>query len=1064
MKINVRLVIFICVLFMSSAYAQAEYFSPYTPKVLHASPDAASLGKYGEYPVDYYTGIPQINLPLYELNAGQLSLPISLSYHASGIKVDDIASSVGLGWSLNAGGCIAVQCVGEPDFRLDENEQLIRNTMPALTFEQFSIHNIVWTNLESLDPYNTQIDPKDAEHDIYTYNVNGRVGQFVLQNDSVFFLNNCDGIEILFNFATNSFTMVDNDGIRYVFDCRELTESEIGTIDMNYLHGTTYPVFRDPTPSSRINKNYTAWYLHYMISADALDTLTFSYLSTNEVYSTRPLGYIKTYTESCTDANSGAYGDYGIRSFNTRFNNQSWDNFYCNKQTFSNQQIQHNALLISAIVHNRTQNRIIFSYSDRQDLEGGKQLDEIAVYAYGTTRVKKLSLQHGYFTTDWHDRTDTTLHKRLKLASVQEIASNGQRMPLYSFSYYSENNHKLPYRNCPNGFDHWGYFNEEITNAENAYSALRSFPKMNEVVEYTNHQILFFDQYLSTSYSSLGITIPNDMQSLNNFIAKCGNRQLNGSCLQALSLKSITYPTGGMTEFQYEPHSCAMAGGVGSQTLFVSGLRIHKIVSKTSNDSVVKAYHYTQGNSLYFARPNYFYHIRDPYVVSTATSSVYGCMNFSNFPDFSNISYGELVTYGTIEEITSATNNTSKVEYNYSISNYLSDQTSVEGVGVVRNNVFACSALLLNRTNYGCTIQPFNEKILGRFYQNASLQSTKYFNNDTLIKQISYDYTLHDSRKIFSNIVRQYELAQYQCFSYTSEPSYYFVDIYYLQTGKKFLKHKQEITFNHDGLHPVEQNTYYTYNYDTELLKSLSDSINATKIICTNYKYSTDYIPPSDTHPIAGMQNKHIVHPIMYDKSDHGNIIESQVLTYDYYNGAIRPSAQYQLTLTEPLSSPGNMVTLNNNSYTLDSLMRNNCVYQYHEDGNLFEVFDKTSGQRTCYLWSYKHQYPTMQIDGIYAEQLLNAIGSNVIMSLAINEMPTLNDLLSLKNQISNKLPYAHISVYTYKPLMGISTMTTDAGLTTYYEYDDFGRLKLIYQIKNKQREVIKAFDYNFKL
>ena len=1054
MKINVRLVIFICVLFMSSAYAQAEYFSPYTPKVLHASPDAASLGKYGEYPVDYYTGIPQINLPLYELNAGQLSLPISLSYHASGIKVDDIASSVGLGWSLNAGGCIAVQCVGEPDFRLDENEQLIRNTMPALTFEQFSIHNIVWTNLESLDPYNTQIDPKDAEHDIYTYNVNGRVGQFVLQNDSVFFLNNCDGIEILFNFATNSFTMVDNDGNRYVFDCREVTSSELGTLGIYWDSSHSRALFQSPNYDSNNRQTFTAWHLRYMISADNLDTLTFLYTSATIQYTTRPLGYIKTYTDECIN---------NVRSLNTLFaSNAPWNHFY-GKATFHCQHITHNNLLLHEIVHNRTQNKIVFSYSDRQDLEGGKQLDEIAVYAYGATRVKKLSLQHGYFTTDWHDQTDTTLHKRLKLANVQEIASNGQRMPLYSFNYYSENNHNLPYRNCPNGFDHWGYFNEEITNAENAYSALRSFPKMNEVVEYTNHQILCFDQYLRTYYSSLGITIPNDMQSLNKFIAKCGNRQLNASCLQALSLKSITYPTGGITEFQYEPHSCTMAGGVGSQTLFVSGLRIHKIVSKTSNDSVVKAYHYTQGNSLYFARPNYFYHIRDPYV-STATPSVYGCMNFSNFPDFSNISYGELVTYGTIEEITSNTNNTSKIEYNYSISNYLSDQTSVEGVGVVRNNVFACSALLLNRTNYGFTTQPFNEKILGRFYQNASLQSTKYFNNDTLIKQISYDYTLHDSRKIFSNVVRQYELAQYQCFSYTSVPSYYFVDIYYLQTGKKFLKHKQEITFNNDGLHPVEQNTYYTYNYDTELLKSLSDSINATKIICTNYKYSTDYIPPSDTHPIAGMQNKHIVHPIMYDKSDHGNIIESQVLTYDYYNGAIRPSAQYQLTLTEPLSSLGNMVTLNNNSYTLDSLMRNNCVYQYHEDGNLFEVFDKTSGLRTCYLWSYKHQYPIMKIEGIYADQLLNAIGNNIITSLAINEMPTLNDLLILKSQISNKLSYAHISVYTYKPLIGISTMTTDAGLTTYYEYDDFGRLKLIYQIKNKQREVIKAFDYNFKL
>ncbi|MGN0187128.1 MAG: hypothetical protein ACI392_05205 [Paludibacteraceae bacterium] len=105
-----------------------------------------------------------------------------------------------------------------------------------------------------------------------------------------------------------------------------------------------------------------------------------------------------------------------------------------------------------------------------------------------------------------------------------------------------------------------------------------------------------------------------------------------------------------------------------------------------------------------------------------------------------------------------------------------------------------------------------------------------------------------------------------------------------------------------------------------------------------------------------------------------------------------------------------------------------------------------------------------MKIEGIYADQLLNAIGNNTITSLAINEMPTLNDLLSLKSQISNKLSYAHISVYTYKPLIGISTMTTGAGLATYYEYDDFGRLKLIYQIKNKQREVIKAFDYNFKL
>src|SRR5687767_12654498 len=72
--------------------------------VVTPSPTTASLGKYGEIPVSLYTGIPSISIPLYEIKDGPLSLPISLSYHAGGIRVEEIASSVGLGWTLNAGG------------------------------------------------------------------------------------------------------------------------------------------------------------------------------------------------------------------------------------------------------------------------------------------------------------------------------------------------------------------------------------------------------------------------------------------------------------------------------------------------------------------------------------------------------------------------------------------------------------------------------------------------------------------------------------------------------------------------------------------------------------------------------------------------------------------------------------------------------------------------------------------------------------------------------------------------------------------------------------------------
>ena len=69
-------------------------------KIVQVSPDAAALGKYGEYPVGLYTGIPSINIPFYEINSGRIKIPIGISYNAGGIKVEEIASSVGLGWAL----------------------------------------------------------------------------------------------------------------------------------------------------------------------------------------------------------------------------------------------------------------------------------------------------------------------------------------------------------------------------------------------------------------------------------------------------------------------------------------------------------------------------------------------------------------------------------------------------------------------------------------------------------------------------------------------------------------------------------------------------------------------------------------------------------------------------------------------------------------------------------------------------------------------------------------------------------------------------------------------------
>lgn len=44
------------------------------------TPNTASLGRFGDVPVSYYTGRPQVGVPIYTLKVRDYSLPVSLSY------------------------------------------------------------------------------------------------------------------------------------------------------------------------------------------------------------------------------------------------------------------------------------------------------------------------------------------------------------------------------------------------------------------------------------------------------------------------------------------------------------------------------------------------------------------------------------------------------------------------------------------------------------------------------------------------------------------------------------------------------------------------------------------------------------------------------------------------------------------------------------------------------------------------------------------------------------------------------------------------------------------------
>jgi len=99
----IMLLTFILTVFVSQElYAQTDIPPISNVQIIPPSPDAAQLGKYGDVQANIFNGIPGIKIPIYEIKLDDFVLPISLSYDASGNKVDEVSSVVGLGWSLNS--------------------------------------------------------------------------------------------------------------------------------------------------------------------------------------------------------------------------------------------------------------------------------------------------------------------------------------------------------------------------------------------------------------------------------------------------------------------------------------------------------------------------------------------------------------------------------------------------------------------------------------------------------------------------------------------------------------------------------------------------------------------------------------------------------------------------------------------------------------------------------------------------------------------------------------------------------------------------------------------------
>jgi hypothetical protein len=131
---------------------------------------------------------------------------------------------------------------------------------------------------------------------------------------------------------------------------------------------------------------------------------------------------------------------------------------------------------------------------------------------------------------------------------------------------------------------------------------------------------------------------------------------------------------------------------------------------------------------------------------------------------------------------------------------------------------------------------------------------------------------------------------------------------------------------------------------------------------------------------------------------------------------------------------------------------------KYDEFGNPLEA-QQENGTKTSYIWGYNKTQPVAKIENLsYA-----SISPSLIAAIetASASTGTEGQLLIELNNLRNSLPNnAMATTYTYKPLIGVSTITDPKNMTTYYEYDSSNRLSVI---KDRDKNILQSYCYNYK-
>jgi len=463
--------------------------------VIPPSPTAVGLGKYGSYPVNQSTGLPSIEIPLYEIKVNGYTLPIKLSYHGSGIRVSEDASWVGLGWSLFTGGSVSRTVKGLPDDKGGYLDSPYLDIDAIQTFLQQNPTSFSYVDDQLANSYSgIQSIP-----DLYHYSINGNNGKFMIDKNHDVQLFPPNGTQVkerrIQDDIFAKYQITDVSGIKYNFG-----------IDLD-LHSKETTFIKNP--AGGVINYESAWHISNILLPNNQELL-FNYQADGTIDQSNIFSQSYSITERlCSTSGNGdtAYSclDGDQLSESGYANNSSRD---YNKVTKIKEIVFPNGRVLFQL---GTEPRLDILSKNGDDLHYLSRIDIQKETSEGIyTTIESILFEYSYFHS-----SDTP------------IPSNGKRLRLDAVRRTSTD------------------LLDDVVIAQLDYSDI-NLPNKN------SYSVDLFGYYNGVSNTNL---IPrHKIRVLNGVLRDIGSadRTIHPSKVEAGSLKSITYPTKGKTEFIFE--------------------------------------------------------------------------------------------------------------------------------------------------------------------------------------------------------------------------------------------------------------------------------------------------------------------------------------------------------------------------------------------------------------------------------------------------------------------------------------------------------------------------------